>query len=146
MDAALRQGHRRLLGDSSLLQLLVKKRGVRDPRRLAHLTEELVLYWAELHLERTGKWPQYNSGPISSFMAAPFEFVADVSVAMIRPADPPIACFSRLVLARSRPADLEKDEQVQGNAQLTVIALIPTKGGTSRVASHSSTNRAASKR
>jgi hypothetical protein len=64
IDAALRQGHRRLSGGSSLLQLLVKNRGERDPHRLPHLTEELILYWAELHFERTGKWPKRNSGPI----------------------------------------------------------------------------------
>ena len=42
----------------------MKKRGLRDLRRLPHLTEELILYWAELHFERTGKWPKYYSGPI----------------------------------------------------------------------------------
>jgi hypothetical protein len=64
IDAALRTGHRHLDGGSSLFQLLVQKRGVPNPRRLPHLTEELILYWAELHRERTGAWPKYDSGPI----------------------------------------------------------------------------------
>ncbi len=64
IDHALRQGHRQLEGGSSLLQLLVKKRGVRHPLRLPHLTEELILYWAELHYDRIGTWPKYDSGPI----------------------------------------------------------------------------------
>jgi hypothetical protein len=66
IDGSLRTGSRRLAGGSSLLKLLVKSRGVRDPRRLPHLTEELILYWAELHFERTGKWPGHKSGPIWS--------------------------------------------------------------------------------
>jgi len=51
-------------GGSSLLQLLVKKRGVRHPQHLPHLTEELILYWAELHYQRMGTGPKYDSGPI----------------------------------------------------------------------------------
>jgi hypothetical protein len=64
IDGALRVGSRRLPGGSSLVQLLVKNRGMRHPRRLPHLTEELILYWAELHFQRTGKWPGHKSGPI----------------------------------------------------------------------------------
>jgi hypothetical protein len=64
IDNALRQGNRQLDGGSSLLQLLVKRRGVRNPLRPPHLTEELILYWAELHYQRTGTWPKYDSGLI----------------------------------------------------------------------------------
>jgi hypothetical protein len=64
IDNALRRGHRQLDGGSSLLQLLAKKRGVRNPRRPPHLTEELILYWAELHQQLTGAWPKRNSGPV----------------------------------------------------------------------------------
>lgn len=64
IDNALRQGYRQLDGGSSLLQLLVKKRGVRNPQRPPHLTEEIILYWAELHYQRTGTWPKYDSGLI----------------------------------------------------------------------------------
>jgi hypothetical protein len=64
IDQALRQGHRQLEGRSSLLQLLVKNRGVRNPQRPPHLTDEIILYWAELHYQRMGTWPKYDSGPI----------------------------------------------------------------------------------
>ncbi len=46
------------------MQLLVKSRGVRHPQHLPHLTEELILYWAELHYQRMGTWPKYDAGPI----------------------------------------------------------------------------------
>jgi hypothetical protein len=64
IDNALRQGHRGLRGGSSLLQLLVKKRGVRDPLKLPPLTEEQILGWAKSHFERTGSWPKHYSGAV----------------------------------------------------------------------------------
>lgn len=64
IDHALRQGQRKLESGSSLLKLLMKKRGVRHPQHLPHLTEELILYWAELHYQRMGAWPKYDSGLI----------------------------------------------------------------------------------
>jgi hypothetical protein len=64
IDNALRQGHRGQPGGSSLLLLLVKKRGVRNPLNLPPLTEEQILRWADLHFHRFGTWPKYNSGPI----------------------------------------------------------------------------------
>jgi hypothetical protein len=64
IDNALRQGHRGQPGGSSLLLLLVKKRGVRNPLNLPRLTEEQILRWADLHFQRFGTWPKYNSGPI----------------------------------------------------------------------------------
>jgi hypothetical protein len=79
IDDALRQGHRGLAGGSSLLRLLVKKRGVRDPLNLPPLTIEQILYWADLHFQRTGKWPKYNDGPIAD---APGETWAGVDRAL----------------------------------------------------------------
>jgi hypothetical protein len=70
IDHALRQGHRGLAAGSSLLQLLVRKRAVRNPLNLPLLTEAQILGWADAHQERTGSWPQYNSGAIA---AAPGE-------------------------------------------------------------------------
>jgi hypothetical protein len=64
IDNALRQGRRGQPGGSSLFRLLVKRRGVRDPLALPPLTEGQVWGWAESHYRRTGRWPQYNSGPI----------------------------------------------------------------------------------
>jgi hypothetical protein len=64
IDNALRQGDRMLRGGSSLLQLLVKKRGVRNIANLPPFTKEQVLSWAQKHLERTGSWPTYKCGAI----------------------------------------------------------------------------------
>jgi hypothetical protein len=64
VDNALRQGHRGQPSGSSLLQLLAKKPGVRNPLHLPDLTKEKVLIWVESHFEWTGSWPKYNSGPI----------------------------------------------------------------------------------
>jgi hypothetical protein len=60
IDNALRQGDRMLRGGSSLLQLLVKKRGVRNIANLLPFTKEHVLSWAQKHWERTGSWPTTN--------------------------------------------------------------------------------------
>jgi hypothetical protein len=65
IDNALRQAHRHLPGGSSLLQLLVKKRGVRNPLDLPPLTEEQIVGWAESHRDRTGRLPKYKDGPIA---------------------------------------------------------------------------------
>jgi len=65
IDNALRIGHRGLPGGSSLLQLLAKKRGVRNFRNLPPLTEEQILHWADLHYQRMGKWPKYNDGQVA---------------------------------------------------------------------------------
>jgi hypothetical protein len=64
IDNALRAGSRGLPGGSSLIRLLARKRGVRNPLELPPLSREQILAWADLHTERTGRRPQYNSGAI----------------------------------------------------------------------------------
>jgi hypothetical protein len=64
IDNALRQGHRGQPGGSSLLRLLAKQRGARNPLALPPLTEGQVLSWADAYWHRTGRWPKYDSGPI----------------------------------------------------------------------------------
>ncbi len=64
IDAALKTGDRSLPGRSTLAQLLAEKRGRRNHMSLAPLTIEQILAWADLHHQRTGKWPQVGSGPI----------------------------------------------------------------------------------
>jgi hypothetical protein len=81
IDNALRQGHRGQPGGSSLLLLLVKKRGVRNPLNLPPLTEDQILRWADLHFQRFGKWPKYNSGPI---VDAPSETWAGIDSALAK--------------------------------------------------------------
>ena len=68
------------LGDgSSLIQLLARKRGVRNPMRLPPLTEPQVVAWAECHRARTGAWPRNNDGPVAD---APGETWAGVNYAL----------------------------------------------------------------
>jgi hypothetical protein len=57
IDNALRNGHRGLRGGSSLLKLLAKKRGLRNPLSLPPLTEPQIVMWATLKAERTGSRP-----------------------------------------------------------------------------------------
>lgn len=79
IDNALRQGHRGLAGGSSLVQLLGRKRGVRNPQRLPPLTEEQILGWAKGHYRQEGRWPVYKSGSIKD---APGETWAGVDSAL----------------------------------------------------------------
>jgi hypothetical protein len=46
IGSALRQGQRGHPGGSSLLRLLVKKRGVRDPLNLPPLSGQQIMQWA----------------------------------------------------------------------------------------------------
>jgi hypothetical protein len=64
IDAALRQGCRGLPGESSLMQLLAEHRGVLNKANLPRLTKKQILAWADVHHERTGQWPQIESGRI----------------------------------------------------------------------------------
>ena len=78
--AVLRQGHRRLTGGSSLLLLLVQKRGLPHPWKPPPLIEEQILRWADRRRQRTGSWPKYQSGAIAD--AAPGETWAGVDSAL----------------------------------------------------------------
>ena len=65
IDQALRRGLRGLPGGSSLIQLLAKKRGLRNQMAPPPLTEDEIIEWADLHYHATGRWPTYRSGPIA---------------------------------------------------------------------------------
>jgi hypothetical protein len=79
IDNALRQGLRHLPGGSSLIRLLVRKRGVRNPAGLLDLSVEQILSWADAHFRQTGTRPKYDSGPI---LDAPGETWAGVYYAL----------------------------------------------------------------
>jgi superfamily II DNA or RNA helicase len=64
INAALIHGRRGLPGVSTLAQLLADKRGVRNTAALPDLTIEQILKWADAHYEKTGKWPNENSGDV----------------------------------------------------------------------------------
>jgi hypothetical protein len=48
------------------LQLLARKRGVRNRAALPPLSIEQILAWADEHHQATGEWPSKDSGPIRS--------------------------------------------------------------------------------
>jgi hypothetical protein len=70
VDNALKVGVRGLPGGSSLVRLLAQRRDLRNVRALPHLTDKLILAWADAHFRRTGKWPNQSSGPVSEAPAA----------------------------------------------------------------------------
>jgi hypothetical protein len=61
---ALHRGGRGLGARITLPQLLARDRGVRNKKGLPPLTEEAILAWAQSHRDRTGAWPNENSGPV----------------------------------------------------------------------------------
>jgi hypothetical protein len=64
VDAALYLGNRGLPGGITLVQLLCKKRGVRNVKHPPPLVESEILDWADAFHRRTGRWPSRHSGPI----------------------------------------------------------------------------------
>jgi hypothetical protein len=64
VDHALRKKQRGLTAGISLVQLLVRERGVRTRQYATALTETQILAWARAHRQRTGAWPNFRSGPI----------------------------------------------------------------------------------
>jgi hypothetical protein len=64
VDGALRQGHRGLLGGSSLARLLAKYRGRRNRSQVPTLSIEQILQWADECYARQGRWPTLNTGQI----------------------------------------------------------------------------------
>ena len=64
INTALIRGRRGLPGGSSLANLLKEHRGVRNKQDLPILTLKQILCWADAFNERTGKWPNYECGPI----------------------------------------------------------------------------------
>ena len=64
ISGSLSRGRRGLLDGDSLAQLLAKKRDVRNIMGLPDLKIEKILKWADAHHEKTGKWPNANSGNV----------------------------------------------------------------------------------
>jgi hypothetical protein len=79
LDQVLRKGLRGLPAGSSLARLLAQHRGVRNRKGLPRLSVRQILFWADLHEERTGAWPTDNSGPIED---APGETWCAVEMAL----------------------------------------------------------------
>ena len=66
INAALIKGLRGLPRGSSLAQLLAEKRGVRNVQALPDFTVERILQWTDIHRQKTGEWPNVNSGDVTS--------------------------------------------------------------------------------
>ncbi len=64
INHSLYKGGRGLTGGSSLATLLADQRGVRNHLNLPLLTIEQILKWADAHRERTGDWPNRQSGQV----------------------------------------------------------------------------------
>jgi hypothetical protein len=63
VNQSLARGGRGLPGGSSLARLLADERGKRY-KWGGRLREELILFWADRHYRRTGRWPTAYSGPV----------------------------------------------------------------------------------
>jgi len=65
IDRCLRRGGHGLHAGSSLSHLIREAGGLQNLRRAAPgLTRKQILDWADLHYERTGQWPDRDSGPV----------------------------------------------------------------------------------
>jgi superfamily II DNA or RNA helicase len=64
INSCLNRGLRNLPSGSSLAQVLVENRGIRNTANLPRLTIEQILQWADAHCKRTGKWPNQKSGKV----------------------------------------------------------------------------------
>jgi hypothetical protein len=66
IDSALQQGGRGFPSGRSLAKLLSEHRGVRNKGNLPTLTIQQILKWANERNQRTGNWPNRNSGAVQS--------------------------------------------------------------------------------
>ncbi len=64
INRALHLGLRGLPGGDSLMDLLSRRRGVRNPQGLPALTVAQIRTWARQHRQRTGEWPSALSGRV----------------------------------------------------------------------------------
>jgi len=65
INSALRQGLRGLPGGSSLPRLLAQHRAVSNRKALPHFTIAGILRWTDGYHQRTGNWPNRDSGPVA---------------------------------------------------------------------------------
>ena len=64
INAALTKGNRGLPGGSSLASLFALYRNARNKADLPNLSINQILLWSDLHYNRTGQWPNIESGKI----------------------------------------------------------------------------------
>ncbi len=64
IQASLIAGYRGFPGGTTLAQVLMKHRGVRNRSNLPRLTIRKILAWADAYHERTGRWPTLRTGAV----------------------------------------------------------------------------------
>lgn len=64
IHAALSVGTRGFPGGSTLAKVLFQYRGIRNIQSLPNLTITEILQWADTHHQRTGEWPNSDSGEV----------------------------------------------------------------------------------
>jgi hypothetical protein len=64
VEVALKHGKRGFRGGSSLARFLARHRGKRNVQDLPPLSKKKILAWADAHYQRTGRWPNRNSGEV----------------------------------------------------------------------------------
>jgi hypothetical protein len=79
VDQALTSGIRGLPKGSYLARLLAEARGKRNRSQLPNLTLAQILAWADMHRQRSGRWPNVQSGPLPD---APGETWAGIDAAL----------------------------------------------------------------
>jgi phage-related protein len=65
IHSALAHGARGLRGGSTLMKLLIERRGAISRKATFSLSVEQILAWADAYHERTGEWPTRHSGSIA---------------------------------------------------------------------------------
>lgn len=81
VEAALSLGGRGFPGGSSVVQFLVRERGIRNTKHPPNLTLAQILTWVDAFHARTGRWPKYNTGAIAE---APGETWSSIDHALMR--------------------------------------------------------------
>jgi hypothetical protein len=81
MAMALDQGHRGLPGGTTLARLLAEQRGVRNRGSPPLLSIQEILAWADAFHQRTGRWPNTETGPV---LEAPLETWSAIDHALNR--------------------------------------------------------------
>lgn len=108
VQSALHNGKRGLPGGSTLPKLLARQQGLRNRKQLPPLTEQEILRWADLHRERTGKYPCYRDGPVAD---APGETWAafDTALRCGRRGLPGGSSLAKLLSESGRPLSSAQD-------------------------------------
>jgi hypothetical protein len=97
VDAALIQGLRGLPGGDTLARLLARQLGVPIRGVVPPLTVEAILGWADVHKQRTGRWPTAQSGPVEGVPGEKWQTIDNALRSGVRGLRPGGLTLSRLL-------------------------------------------------